>query len=324
LLHRQYYQPFESQTGRAHRAIHRTSTAFADVLGKFYLAETMTSEKQEAVSAMVEDIKLSMAANIKEWQMTGGDSVKQILLERLKGMPVEILAPPTWQSYRDLMLHDLDEPVSMFAFEKEVRRFVRRRELVRTESIQAGVPVQSPGVFVVNEKKVLITPAFLQAPFYWGNDETAANYGAAGTWIARVLLQELRGSVALPSTSDRTSRVRTHESAEDAVWKNLDSESVNVAWEALQRTIREDGELDSLEGFSPHQQFFLALAASRRGKSIEQNIKLVEKGKAVQPAPNPINVLLSGSEPFQQVFRTAPGDRMYRAFGVLPDKLAKY
>lgn len=326
LLHHQYYHPSQPRPGRTHSAIQWTNTAFPDVLGKFFLAETMSPEKQAAVGVMVENIKFAMAGRIKDWQLSEGDSVKQLLLDRLKAMDVKLLIPEGWQSYRDVMLQGSAEPVSLYQYQKEVRRFVQRNRLESgNATASTSVPVQKPGVYVINDQQVVITPAMLQTPFYAGEMERPFNYGATGTWIAQVLLEKLsEGMVAKMVPERKTRSGSASVNSLDAIWQRLQEESITIGWEAFQRSIREEGARVSGEGFDASQQFFLAFAQSRRSKVLEEQAKATVKTNVDLLAPHPINNLLSGIEPFQQALGTAPSDRMYRELGAASDKLANY
>ena len=90
-----------------------------------------------------------------------------------------------------------------------------------------------------------------------------------------------------------------------------DSGGLAIAYDAYQKHLTKTGRT-IINGLSPEERFFYALAQQEREISRPEFTKMLALSDPHAPSPWRINGPLSNFEPFYQIFGVKKGDKLYR------------
>lgn len=87
---------------------------------------------------------------------------------------------------------------------------------------------------------------------------------------------------------------------------------VNVAYDGLQRFLREKGNPGLIDGYTPEQRFFLSFATIWRVRYKDETLRTQVNTDPHSPGMFRANGPVSNMEEFYKAFNIKPGDKMYR------------
>ncbi|HET7178458.1 MAG TPA: M13-type metalloendopeptidase, partial [Chryseosolibacter sp.] len=87
---------------------------------------------------------------------------------------------------------------------------------------------------------------------------------------------------------------------------------ITVAYEGLQRYLKEHGSPGLIDGFTPEQRFFLSWATIWRTKYRDEALRTQVLTNPHSPAMYRANGPLSNFTPFYKAFDVKEGDKMFR------------
>lgn len=188
--------------------------------------------------------------------------------------------------------------------------------------------------------EIVFPAGILQPPFYDYRADEAINYGGIGAVIGHEIshgfddrgsqfdadgnLKNWWNAEDLRKFRDKGTRLANQFDAYEplpgvfvqgqfTLGENMgDLGGISIAFEGLQRFLRENGRPGLMNGFTPEQRFFISWATIWRSKEKEEYLRT--QINTNPHAPNRYRVMgpLSNSQSFHEAFSLKPGDRLYR------------
>lgn len=339
-----YLRGTETLRPRWKRVLSVTDNLLGDAIGQLYVDKAFPPEAKKKALEMVENIKLAMADRIKnlDW-MT--DSTKRMALSKLSTFTVKIGYPDEWKSYAGLLIDKSPESSSYYQNAVNASRWAVRRNIQKL-----GKPVdrkewhmtpQTVNAYYNPLFNEIVFPAgILQPPFYNYKADEAVNYGGIGAVIGHEISHGFDDSGSQFDAEGNmknwwkeedlklfkqkgdalASQFNTYEvlpevfvQGEFTLGENIgDLGGVNVAYEGLQRFLRENGRPGLIDGYTPEQRFFISWATIWRSKDKEESLRTQVNTDPHAPNLLRANGPVSNVKYFYDAFDLKPGDKLYR------------
>lgn len=340
-----YLNGIEKLRPRWKRVLDVTDNCLGDAIGQLYVNKTFPPEAKKKALAMVENIKLAMADRIKklDWM---GDSTKQKALNKLSTFRVKIGYPDEWKSYAGLMIDKSPESCSYYQNALNASRWTVKRNIEKL-----GKPVdmkewqmapQTVNAYYNPLFNEIVFPAgILQPPFYNYKADEAVNYGGIGAVIGHEISHGFDDSGSqfdeegnlknwwmeadlkrFKQKGDSLARQfnkyevlpKVFVQGEFTLGENIgDLGGLNVAYEGLQRFLRENGNPGRIDGYTPAQRFFISWATIWRSKEKEESLRTQVNTDPHAPNLFRANGPVTNVNYFYEAFDVQPGDKLYRA-----------
>ena len=270
------------------RAVGVVNSTLGEAVGQMYVQKYFPAEAKERMLKLVSNLQKSLSDRINnlEWM---SEETKLKAQEKLKSFHVKIGYPDTWRDYSDLEINSAD---SYLTNGMRANRF----EMAYGFSF-AGQPVdkdkwlmtpQTVNAYYNPTTNEICFPAgILQYPFFDMNADDAFNYGAIGVVIGHEMTH---GFDDQGCQYDKDGNLNNWWAAEDkekfdaraqvmvdyfnnievapGVFANgrftlgeniADHGGLQIAYQAFKEATK-DAPLDTIEGLSPEQRFFLSYA----------------------------------------------------------------
>lgn len=329
----------EKMRPRWKRIIGNTNNAVGEALGKLYVAEAFPPEAKESAREMVENIKVAFRDRIEQLDWMS-DSTKKEALKKLDAFKVKIGYPDKWKEYKELEVGESFATnvlnANTFALKKEIDKI--GKPVDPTEWAMTPPTVNAYYHPAMNE--IVFPAGILQPPFYDYKADAAVNYGGIGAVIGHELTHgfddqgrrfDAEGNLNDWWTEEDAKRF--DERAQQLVdqfnqYEALDSVFINgkltlgeniadlgglsLAYDGLQRYLKEHGNPGKINGYTPEQRFFMSWAQIWR---IKQRPETIRQSVLIGPhSPGNFRVLgpLSNLEIFYEAFNVTEGDNMWR------------
>ena len=340
----QYLRGTAKLSPRWKRVLGATNNYLGEVIGQLYVDKVFPPQAKKKALEMVENIKLAMADRIKnlDW-MT--DSTKIMALQKLSRIQVKIGYPDEWKSYAGLLVETSPEKSSYYqnvinAASWEVRQEFKKLGKPVNKKEWHMTPQTVNAYYNAGFNEIVFPAGILQPPFYDYRADEAVNYGGIGAVIGHEISHGFddRGSQFdangnlknwwrdedLQKFREKGARLAMQFDAYEplpgvfvqgqfTLGEDIgDLGGINIAFEGLQRFLRENGHPGLIDGFTPEQRFFISWATIWRSKEKEENLRI--QINTNPHAPNRYRVMgpLSNSKPFYEAFSLKPGDQLYR------------
>ncbi|MDN5199833.1 M13 family metallopeptidase [Fulvivirgaceae bacterium BMA10] len=338
----------EEMRPRWKRVLGMASGALGEAIGKLYVDETFPPEAKENALKMVDNIKVAFGERIRQLDWMS-DSTKEMALKKLSTFTVKIGYPDEWRDYSGLVVEKEAEKASYiqnvmnatkFGFDYQISKLgkpVNKKEWQMT-------PQTVNAYYNPLNNEIVFPAAILQPPFYDYKADEALNYGGIGAVIGHEISH---GFDDQGSRFDADGNLRNWWSEEDLTkfkgkttllaeqysgYEALDSVFVNgeftlgenigdlggisVAYDGLQRHLKENGRPENIDGLTPEQRFFMSWGTIWRIKYRDETLRTQINTDPHSPGMFRANGPISNMEEFYQAFNVQPGDGMYRADSV--------
>jgi putative endopeptidase len=276
----------EHQEDRYKRIVRTVSAMLPEPTGRLYTEAHFDEASKAAITDLVSHIQEAMRERITrlDWM---SDETKQKALEKLDTFMPLLGYPDTWRSYESLVLQD-DYVANILAIKGfnwhyDVERSVGPVD--RKEWLMS--PAEVNAYYWPNTNGITFPAAILQPPMFDATGDFAANYGAIGMVIGHEIIHGFDDNGAKYdkignlnswwTKADRTAfeaRVKAlseqydqyevdgqHVKGELTLGENIaDLGGMLIAYDALQKKLKESGKTEKIDGFTPEQRFFLAQA----------------------------------------------------------------
>ena len=325
------------------RVMANTNSAVGEALGKLYVADAFPPEAKKTAQEMVENIRLAFKDRIMnlEWM---SDSTKQEALKKLDAFRVKIGYPDKWKDYQALKLEDsYAENIlnsNAFKIERDIDKIGKP-----VDTTEWGMTPPTVNAYYNPVMNEIVFPAgILQPPFYDYQADAAVNYGGIGAVIGHELTHGFDDQGRQFDAEGNLNDWWTEEDAEkfNALSKKiveqfnnyeaLDSLFINgeltlgeniadlgglaVAYDGLQRHLKEHGNPGKINGYTPEQRFFMSWAQVWRTKHRPEFLRKQILTDPHSPGDLRVNGPLSNLETFYDAFDVEEGDHMWRADSV--------
>lgn len=271
------------------RAVSLVQGVMGEGVGKMYVEKYFPESSKERMVKLVKNLQTALGERIKA-QTWMSQETKDKAMEKLATFYVKVGYPDKWQSYDKLKI---DPKESLFENVMEASKYEAEHEIERTvnkpvDRTKWYMDPQTVNAYYNPTTNEICFPAgILQPPFFDASADDAFNYGAIGVVIGHEMTH---GFDDQGRQFDKDGNLKDWWTAADAdnfkkrakvmsdyfsnievlpglkgngpltLGENLaDHGGLMVAFQALQNAMKENP-LDSADGFSPEQRFFIAYA----------------------------------------------------------------
>jgi putative endopeptidase len=322
------------------RAVSLVQGVMGEGVGKMYVEKHFPESSKQRMQKLVSNLQVALGERIKA-QTWMSEATKRKALEKLSSFYVKIGYPDKWQDYSALTIDPslplLDNMVAAarYSNDYEIERTVNKK-VDRTKWYMYPQTVNAYYNPTTNE--ICFPAGILQPPFFDAEADDAFNYGAIGVVIghemthgfddqgrqfdkegnlkdwwtkadgenfkarAQVMSDFFSGIEVLPGLKGNGALT---------LGENLaDHGGLQVAYQALLNAMKETP-LDSVDGFSPQQRFFLAYAGVWAGNISNEEIRRLTKSDPHSLGRWRVNGALPHIDAWYEAFGIKEGDSLF-------------
>ena len=321
----------EEDRPRWKRAVSAVEGGLGEALGQLYVAKYFPPEAKKRMEKLIKNLQIALGERIdvQEWM---SDETKKVAREKLDAFYVKVGYPDKWKDYSDLEIGDNYLNNMLAVGEWEIKDMIREKFNKPVDKDEWYMTPQTVNAYYNPTTNEICFPAgILQPPFFDMQADDAFNYGAIGVVIGHEMTH---GFDDQGSKYDKTGNLVTWWSEEDTkqfeeriqvmreyhdsievlpglhangsltLGENMaDHGGLMVAFQAFKNATK-NAPLETIDGFTPEQRFFLAYA-----NVWGQNIRDEEIQKRVKSDPHQLGMWrVNGQMPHI--------DAWYDAFGI--------
>ena len=328
----------EEQAPLAERALDDVNGSLGFALGQLYVDEYFPPAAKAEIEALVADLIAATRARIEalDWM---SPVTKETALAKLDAIRVKVGYPDEWRTYDGVTIEESLAQTLLSASLAEAKRQYARVGKPVDRDEWGMLPQEVNAYYSATNNEIVFPAAILQAPFFDYEADRAFNYGSIGATIGHEITHgfdqggsqfDAEGNLAnwwsaedLAKFEALTAEVAAqydtvevlpglHVDGDLTIGENIaDMGGLQIAYDALELALAEEGDPGLIEGFTPRQRFFISYAFSWAGKAREAalrtqvltNSHAPEAVRAVQPARN--------MDIFFEAFGIEPGDPVY-------------
>lgn len=323
------------------RVLGATNNTVGEAVGQMFVKKYFPPQAKERMLKLVENLRESLGDRIKnlDWM---GDSTKQKALDKLAAIRVKIGYPDKWRDFSGLKVQRGSYVLNVLEgnkFETEYQINKIGKPVDKDEWFMNPQTVNA--YYSPNLNEICFPAGILQPPFFFMDADDAVNYGAIGVVIGHEIthgfddqgrLFDKVGNLTNWWTDDDTKRFKDRSqvlvdqfnqfSVLDSIkadgaltlGENIaDLGGLNISYNALQKSLKENPVTEKIDGFTPEQRFFLAYAHVWGQNIREQEILRRTKEDVHSLGEFRVNGPLPNMPEFHAAFGIKEGDKMYIA-----------
>ena len=325
----------EEQAPLAERALGNVNGSLGFALGQLYVDAYFPPQAKAEIEALVERLIAATRARIEalEWM---SPETKATAIEKLDAMRVKVGYPDVWRTYEAVTIEEsLAQTLLSASLAESKRQLARIGKPVDREE-WGMLPQTVNAYYSATNNEIVFPAAILQSPFFDIAADPAFNYGGIGATIGHEITH---GFDQGGSQFDAEGNFSDWWTAEDlaefealtaevaaqyddvevlpgltvdgdlTIGENIaDMGGLQIAYDALQTLLEEEGDPGPIEGLTQEERFFIAYALSWAEEAREAALRTLILNnehapaavRAVQPSRN--------MDPFFATFGIAPGD----------------
>ncbi|MDD4821448.1 MAG: M13 family metallopeptidase [Bacteroidales bacterium] len=321
------------------RVVGSVNNVLGEAVGKMYVERYFPASSKEKMLDLVGKLQESLGERILglDWM---GDSTKQKAIEKLHTFYVKIGYPDKWRDYSDLNIQldsYWDNMKRSSAFEHAYNISKLNHPIDKDEWLMTPQTVNAYYNPATNE--ICFPAAILQPPFFDPKADDAVNYGAIGVVIGHEMTHgfddqgrkyDKNGNLKEWWTAEDSKKFQerarvieenfntiiivdsVHANGALTLGENIaDYGGLTIAYNALQKLLKDLGKDQAIAGFTPQQRFFLSYASIWA-----ENIRDEELLRRTKSDPHSmgrwrVNGTLPEIDAFYQAFDIKEGDPMY-------------
>lgn len=284
------------------RATAQVEAQMGEALGKIYTDRYFPASSKERMETLVRNLQVALGNRIKE-QTWMSEATKDSALAKLNTFYVKIGYPDKWKDMSGLQI---DPAKSYYENVMACRKYWNKFELEH----KAGKPVDRDEWYMTPQtvnayynpttNEICFPAGILQVPFFDPTADDAFNYGAIGVVIGHEMTHgfddqgrhyDKNGNMTdwwqqddVDNFTARTNKYADffsaikvlpdlHADGKFTLGENLaDHGGLQVAYEAFRNATR-NAPLNTIDGLTPEQRFFIAYAGVWAGNITEQEIR---------------------------------------------------
>jgi putative endopeptidase len=313
--------------------------ALGEELGQLYVKKYFSPQAKKRANDLVENLKATLGEQIQGSEWLAADTKRNAVL-KLNSFMSKVGYPDKWRDYSGLKVN----PKSHFENAVAAAQFARSYQLAkigrpvdRTEWIMSPPTLNAYYNPLMNE--IVFPAGILQPPFFDGEGDDAANYGAVGAVIGHEMGHgfddqgskfDAEGNMKnwwtpadLKSFGERATCVSdqfdaidigggVHHKGKLVVGEAMgDLNGLKVAYRAYHRSLK-GKEAPVIDGFTGDQRFFLAYARVWGTQTRPETVQL-----QINTDPHPVskyraNATLQNMPEFRKAFECQAVDAMAR------------
>ena len=269
------------------RAVASVQGCLGEALGQIYVARYFSPEAKERMEKLVKNLQVALSERIKvqDWM---SEETKKVAQDKLDAFYVKVGYPNKWRDYSSLVITKSYLNNILASNEFEIRNMIAEKLGKPVDKEEWHMTPQTVNAYYNPTTNEICFPAgILQPPFFDMNADDAFNYGAIGVVIGHEMTH---GFDDQGSKYDKDGNLKQWWKAEDTerfeeriqvmrafhdnievlpglcangsftLGENIaDHGGLMVSYQAFENALKENP-LDTLDGYSPQQRFFLAYA----------------------------------------------------------------
>ena len=331
----------QEQEPRWKRAVDLISNNLGETIGKLYVKDHFPETSKQRVYRMVKDLQQAFEERLKEntWM---SDSTKAKALEKLHAIYINVGYPDKWE--------DLEKAIDIREDQNLVENFIRIRQERRAAKLRKywGKPVDKTQMGCTPQtvnafynplfNSINFPAAILQPPFFDPEADYAANYGAVGVVIGHEMSHgfddqgcqfdkdgnmtnwwaaedkakyDERTKVLADWFSEQEAMPGLKVNGQKTLGENIgDNGGLQVAYRAFEDRMKQDP-LNTVDGFTPAQRFYLAYARVWASNSTPQFLDAQVNSDVHSPHIFRVNAALPMIDTWYDAFNIKPTDKMF-------------
>ena len=269
------------------RAVSAVSGSMGEALGQMYVSKYFPEENKQRMLTLVKNLQSALAQRISNLQWMG-DTTKAKAIEKLNAFHIKIGYPDKWRDYSDLNVYGANVWENRKNISKFNMDFMMAKASKPVDRDEWYMTPQTVNAYYNPSTNEICFPAgILQYPFFDMSADDAFNYGAIGVVIGHEMTHgfddqgrqfDKDGNLSdwWTATDAENFKQRAHvmeaffDSIEVApgvkanggftLGENLaDHGGLQISFQAFKNATN-SAELETIDGLTPEQRFFLAYA----------------------------------------------------------------
>lgn len=318
----------------------RVDGGLGELLGQVYVERYFTPEAKKRMLDLVNNLQAVYRDRIEKLDWMGPETKKKAI-EKLNAFTKKIGYPDKWKKYDDVTIskdafYANLESISKHDYKESIKKV--NKPVDKTEWGMTPPTVNAYYNPTFNE--IVFPAGILEFPFFDENADDAINYGAIGLVIGHEMTHgfddqgrqyDKDGNLKNWWTPEDAKRFKAkvqvminqyngftvlngvHVNGSLTQGENLaDIGGLAIAYQAFKNTPQGKGKV-KIDGFTPDQRFFLALAQVWRGKRTDELTRMYINVDPHSPDIFRVNGPASNIQAFYDAFGVKPGDKMYIA-----------
>ena len=322
------------------RATSTVSSVLGEAIGQLYVEKYFPASSKERMTTLVRNLQIALGERIdaQDWM---SDSTKAVAHEKLDAFYVKIGYPDKWRDYSKLVI---DPSKSLFENNMAISRFfledmIERKYKKPVDNTEWFMTPQTVNAYYNPTTNEICFPAgILQYPFFDMSADDAFNYGAIGVvighemthgfddqgrqfdkdgnftdWWAEGDADKFKAHVQVISDFFDSIKVLPDLNANGALTlgENIaDHGGLMVAYQAFKNATK-DAPLETVNGYTPDQRFFMAYAGVWAGNIRDEEIRNRTKSDSHALSRWRVNGTLPHIDAWYDAFGIAEGDALY-------------
>ena len=324
------------------RALYFVDGTLGELVGKEYVKKNFSPEAKKNTQEMVSYIKKAFQNRINKLDWMSAETKKKAI-QKLNKINVKIGYPDKWHDYSTLNINENDSlydqmvKAGEWAYDKEFKKI--GKPVDKTEWFMDAHTVNA--YYSPTGNEIVFPAGIIQKPFYdFKNSEVGSNFGGIGAVIGHEITHGFDVSGAQFDGDGNVKNWWTTQDKQkfDAATKKLEDEfsnytvgdniklngkytlteniadlgGVNIAYDALQLYLADHPDL-KVSNDTENELFFLNYANIWKQKATQEYRNNLAKTDSHSPNFLRVNSVLKNTDAFHKIFKTKPGDKMYRA-----------
>ena len=322
------------------RATSTVSSVLGEAIGQLYVEKYFPASSKERMITLVRNLQIALGERIdaQDWM---SDSTKAVAHEKLDAFYVKIGYPDKWRDYSKLVI---DPSKSLFENNMAISRFfledmIERKYKKPVDNTEWFMTPQTVNAYYNPTTNEICFPAgILQYPFFDMSADDAFNYGAIGVvighemthgfddqgrqfdkdgnftdWWAEGDADKFKAHVQVISDFFDSIKVLPDLNANGALTlgENIaDHGGLMVAYQAFKNATK-DAPLETVNGYTPDQRFFMAYAGVWAGNIRDEEIRNRTKSDSHALSRWRVNGTLPHIDAWYDAFCITEGDALY-------------
>ena len=331
----------QEQEPRWKRAVDVINEHLGETMGKLYVADYFPETSKQRVHRLVKDLQQAFAERLKEntWM---SDSTKAKALEKLHAMHINIGYPDKWEGLEEAIdIREDQNLVENFIRIVQQKRAAELRKRWRKPVDKTQMPCTPQEVNAFYHplfNSINFPAAILQPPFFDPESDYVCNYGAVGTVIGHEMSHgfddqgcqfdkdgnlinwwapedkakyDERTKVLADWFSKQEALPGLFVNGQKTLGENIgDNGGLQVAYRAFEDRMKQEP-LNTIDGFTPAQRFYLAYARVWASNVTPEYIALIVNSDVHSPNIFRVNAALPMIDSWYDAFNIQPTDKMF-------------
>ena len=322
------------------RATSTVSSTLGEAIGQIYVEKYFPAESKERMTTLVRNLQIALGERIdaQDWM---SDSTKALAHEKLDAFYVKIGYPDKWRDYSKL---EIDPSKSLFENNMAISRFflqdmIERKYKKPVDNTEWFMTPQTVNAYYNPTTNEICFPAgILQYPFFDMNADDAFNYGAIGVVIGHEMTHgfddqgrqfDKDGNFADWWAEGDADKFKAHVQVISDFFDGIkvlpdlngngsltlgeniaDHGGLMVAYQAFKNATK-DAPLETVNGYTPDQRFFMAYAGVWAGNIRDEEIRNRTKSDSHALSRWRVNGTLPHIDAWYDAFGITEEDALY-------------